>query len=96
MTDLSVSQFQTRVRVLGKPEWSVTITNKCPCIQKNVILNCTGFHSTERINPSLLKVSGDGCHVNADQPIYGDAIKFKYAWDIQFPLNPISSQIFCS
>ncbi|RZB52474.1 hypothetical protein D0Y65_048797 [Glycine soja] len=80
----------------GNPEWSVTITNKCPCIQKNVILNCTGFQSVERVNPSLLRVSRGGCLINAGQPIYGDAIKFKYAWNQQFPMKPISSDIFCS
>ncbi|TKY45425.1 hypothetical protein E2542_SST30612 [Spatholobus suberectus] len=55
LSDLSISQFQSGVRVQGKPEWSVTITNKCPCVQKNVILNCAGFHSVERIDPSLFE-----------------------------------------
>ncbi|KAG5002356.1 hypothetical protein JHK87_023428 [Glycine soja] len=96
LSDISVSQIQTGIKVQGKLEWSVTITNKCPCVQKNVILNCTGFQSIERINPSLLRVSHGHCLVNAGQSIYGDAIKFKYAWNKQFPLKPISSDISCS
>ncbi|KAG4990934.1 hypothetical protein AAZX31_09G080900 [Glycine max] len=96
VSDISVRQSKTGVIVEGKQEWSVIITNKCPCPQKNVILNCKGFNSIERINPSLLTVSSDLCLLNAGQPIYKNVIKFKYVWDHQFPLNPISSVIFCS
>ncbi|RDY06787.1 Protein TAPETUM DETERMINANT 1, partial [Mucuna pruriens] len=96
LRNISVSQFQTGVRVQGKPEWGVTITNKCPCVQKNVVLNCTGFQSVEPINPSLLRIRNNVCLVNSGQTIYGNDVKFKYAWDHPFPLNPISSDIFCS
>ncbi|XP_020236430.1 uncharacterized protein LOC109815997 [Cajanus cajan] len=94
--DLSVEQSQTGAKVHGKTEWSVTITNKCPCVQTNVILNCIGFKSAERIDPSLLRVTPKGCLVNDGQSIYSDAIKFKYSWDNSFPLNPIYSEIACS
>ncbi|TKY59944.1 TAPETUM DETERMINANT 1 [Spatholobus suberectus] len=96
LRDLSISQFRTGVRVQGKPEWSVTIANKCPCVQKNVILNCKGFQSVEHINPSLLRVSHNVCLVNGGQSIYGNVVKFTYVWDQAFPLNPISSEISCS
>ncbi|KAK7395340.1 hypothetical protein VNO78_15892 [Psophocarpus tetragonolobus] len=96
LRDIVVSQIQTGVKVKGKPEWSVTVTNKCPCVHKNVILSCTGFQSTEPINPLVLKVSPRGCLLNAGQPLYRDDIKFKYAWDQQFPFKPLSSQISCS
>ncbi|WVZ21840.1 hypothetical protein V8G54_000384 [Vigna mungo] len=96
LKDLSVSQSATGVKVQGKEEWSVTIINKCPCVQKNVLINCKGFQSVERINPSVFKVSKNGCIVNNGEAVYRDAVKFKYAWDHQFPLNPISSDIFCS
>ncbi|KAG4931376.1 hypothetical protein AAZX31_17G204500 [Glycine max] len=96
LSDLSVSQIQTGVKMQGKPEWNVTITNNCSCVQKNVILSCNGFQSVEQIDPSLLKISPNGCLVNDGQPIYTDAIKFKYVWNQSFPLNPISSEIACS
>lgn len=96
LSDISVSQIQTGIKVQGKLEWSVTITNKCPCVQKNVILNCKGFQSVESIKPSLLKVLHNICLVNSGQAIYGIPIKFRYASDQPFPLNPISSEISCS
>ncbi|KAG5038353.1 hypothetical protein AAZX31_07G174800, partial [Glycine max] len=96
LSDLSISQIRTGVIVQGKPEWSVTIINKCQCAQKNVILNCRGFQSIERIDPLLLTISlSTGfCLVKPGQLIYND-VEFKYAWDHQFPLNPISSMSFC-
>ncbi|KAL2318027.1 hypothetical protein Fmac_031903 [Flemingia macrophylla] len=95
--DLSITQRQTGAKFEGKAEWSVTITNKCPCVQKNVILNCIGFQSAKTIDPSIFRrVSSRGCLVNAGQPVYADAIKFNYVWDHSFPLNPISSEISCS
>jgi len=96
LKDLTVNQFPTRNKVQGKQEWSVTINNKCPCVQKNVILNCKGFQSVESIKPSLLKVLHNICLVNSGQAIYGIPIKFRYASDQPFPLNPISSEISCS
>lgn len=80
----------------GKPEWRVIISNTCPCVQMNVKLNCHGFQTVELIDPSILRESGDVCFVNGGQPIYADGVTFKYAWDESFPLNPISSDIFCS
>ncbi|XP_061372992.1 uncharacterized protein LOC133315398 [Gastrolobium bilobum] len=96
LSDLSIRQSQTGAKLKGKPEWGVTITNNCPCVQKNVMLNCRGFQTIEHINPSVLSVSGNVCLVNGGNSIYRDAITFKYAWDQSFPLNPISSEIACS
>ncbi|KAL9328840.1 hypothetical protein ACSQ67_003843 [Phaseolus vulgaris] len=98
LRDISVTQTRTGVIVNGKPEWSVTITNKCPCAQTNVILNCTGFQSLESIDPSVLTLSHTGfCLLTPAQPInkYG-IVSFKYTWEKQFSLNPISSQSSCS
>ncbi|KAK7318984.1 hypothetical protein RJT34_03693 [Clitoria ternatea] len=96
LKDLSVTQQKTAVKVKGKPEWNVTITNNCPCVQTNVKLNCVGFQTVEPIDVTIFSVSGDSCLVNAGQPIYRDPITFKYAWDNSFPLNPNSSVIACS
>nr|KYP51230.1 hypothetical protein KK1_026914 [Cajanus cajan] len=96
--DISVTQIRTGLMVQGKSEWSVAITNKCQCPQHNVNLNCSGFHSIEPIDPQILTVSltDDFCIVTPAQPISKNVVSFKYAWDHQFPLNPISSQSSCS
>ncbi|CAJ1939839.1 unnamed protein product [Sphenostylis stenocarpa] len=98
LSDISVRQSQTGVMVKGKAEWSVSITNKCSCVQTNVVLNCTGFQSAEEIDPSILTVTlppklgfvKPGQAINRDE-----VVSFKYAWDNQFSLNPISSQSLC-
>ncbi|OIV89587.1 hypothetical protein TanjilG_18169 [Lupinus angustifolius] len=95
--DLTVDVAKSGAEIKGKPEWVVTITNKCACVQKDVKLNCKGFNTVEQIDPSILSVSDNVCLVvNNGNPIYRDPITFKYAWDTQFPLNPIESQIACS
>ncbi|KAK7383454.1 hypothetical protein VNO78_29133 [Psophocarpus tetragonolobus] len=96
LKDLSVSQTQTGAKVQGKSEWVVTIRNNCECVQKDVILNCDGFQTVEQIDPSIFSISRNGCLVNNGQPIYKDAVKFKYAWDESFALSPKSSEIGCS
>ncbi|CAL0329689.1 unnamed protein product [Lupinus luteus] len=96
LSDLSIKQSPTGAKIQGKPEWVVTITNKCTCVQVNVLLNCQGFQTVEEIDPSILKVSGKECLVNFGNAISKDPITFKYAWDKSFPLNPISSEIACS
>ena len=95
LSDIHVTQSATGHKVNGKPEWTVSITNRCACVQTNVQLNCKGFQTVEAINSSLLKVSGDACLVSSGQPLFKGAILFNYAWDTQFPLNPISSNISC-
>ncbi|CAL0324920.1 unnamed protein product [Lupinus luteus] len=95
--DLTVNVEKSGAQIKGKPEWVVTITNNCTCVQMDVQLNCKGFKTVEQIDPSILSVSGDVCLVvNNGNPIYKDPIIFKYAWDKKFPLNPIQSQIACS
>ncbi|KAK7247044.1 hypothetical protein RIF29_41920 [Crotalaria pallida] len=96
LSDLSVDQSKTGAQVEGKPEWIVTITNKCVCSQNNAKLNCKGFQTIEPIDPSILRVSGNVCLVDNGNAIYRDSISFKYAWDNSFPLNPFSSEIACS
>jgi len=95
LNDIHVTQSRTGRTVGGKPEWSVNITNWCACVQQNVQLNCKGFKTVEPVESSLLKVSGDVCLVSLGQPVWKGAIEFNYAWDTQFPLNPISSKVAC-
>ncbi|KAK7354483.1 hypothetical protein VNO80_19947 [Phaseolus coccineus] len=95
-TDIITSQKRTGVTLQGKTEWIVTITNKCSCPVKNVVLNCKEFQSIEPINSSILSIQGDLCLVNAGQPIYKDSIQFKYARDTIFLFNTKSFELFCS
>ncbi|XP_028760725.1 protein TAPETUM DETERMINANT 1-like [Neltuma alba] len=97
LRDISVSQSKTGAIVQNKPEWMVTIENKCTCVQLNLKLKCNGFQTVENIDPSVFQVSSDGlCLVNNGQPVYTKPITFKYAWDNSFPLTPSSSTIACS
>ena len=96
LKDISVTQYETGV-VENKPEWTVYISNKCHCAQKNVKLNCTGFQTSLGITPSVLRVSGNECILNDGEPIDKNLhIVFFYVWEKLFPLNPISSEIICS
>ncbi|XP_057421407.1 uncharacterized protein LOC130715339 [Lotus japonicus] len=92
---LTVTQAQTGVQVQGKPQWKVTISNKC-CVQSDVKLDCRGFQTVEKVDPSVLKVEGDACLVNGGNIIYEDPVIFTYAWDHSFPLSPIYSEVSCS
>ncbi|KAI9125538.1 hypothetical protein K1719_002956 [Acacia pycnantha] len=97
LRDISVSQHKTGATVQNKPEWMVTIENKCTCVQLNLKLKCGGFQTVENIDPSVFKVSSDGlCLVNNGQSVYNKPVTFKYAWDNSFPLTPSSSTIACS
>ncbi|XP_027911472.1 uncharacterized protein LOC114170188 [Vigna unguiculata] len=95
LSNIVVTQSPTGRKVLGKTEWTVTITNRCACYQKNVKLNCKGFQTVEAVEASYLKVLGDVCLVSDGQPLFNGVIEFNYAWDTQFPFNPISSDIEC-
>ncbi|XP_057416144.1 uncharacterized protein LOC130710797 [Lotus japonicus] len=96
LRDLSLLQTRTGNIVQGKPEWIVSITNKCACVQSDVMLNCRSFKTVEKIDPSVLQVLGDECLINYGNPIYHDAFNFTYAWDRPTSFFPISSQISCS
>ncbi|XP_057419116.1 uncharacterized protein LOC130713361 [Lotus japonicus] len=92
---LSVAQTQTGVKVQGKPEWSVSITNNCLCNQSSVLLDCRGFQTVEKLNPYVLytKDNATVCLIKYSNPIvYREVFKFTYAWDKAFPLTPVSSK----
>ncbi|KAG4983730.1 hypothetical protein JHK87_028479 [Glycine soja] len=98
LSKLEVHQYDTGKLVQGKHEYAVSISNKCSelCVHRNVKLNCKGFQTVERVDPSILKVSGDVCFVKNGLPITSDApVNFGYAWSNSFNLKPISSDIHC-
>ncbi|OIV90552.1 hypothetical protein TanjilG_14798 [Lupinus angustifolius] len=94
--DLSVKKSKTGVKIQGKPEWLVTVTNNCHCGQSQVILNCRGYKTVEPVDPNILTYSGtDYCLINYGKPIYKQPVTFKYAWDEAFSMSPNSSQMAC-
>ncbi|OAY27417.1 uncharacterized protein LOC110604022 [Manihot esculenta] len=98
VTDLKVFQTETGDRVQNKPQWKVTILNDCICSQMGIKLGCNGFHSAEKIDPSMLAKADDSvCHINHEQPLRGfHTFNFTYAWDSIYPFHPIYSEIACS
>ncbi|XP_014513099.1 protein TAPETUM DETERMINANT 1-like [Vigna radiata var. radiata] len=98
LRNLEVRQYDTGKLVKGYHEYAVSISNKCSelCVQRHVKLNCTGFQTVEKVQPSIFRVSGDVCVVNNGLPITSDATtNFRYAWSNSFHFNPISSDIHC-
>ncbi|KAE9590114.1 hypothetical protein Lal_00033748 [Lupinus albus] len=94
--DISITQSETGVKIMGKTEWIVYIYNKCNCNQVNVKVDCKGFLTSEDIDPKLLNVLGDECLLNFGRPIFKNTLSFKYAWDKPFPFKPISSSVHCT
>ncbi|XP_022748827.1 TPD1 protein homolog 1-like [Durio zibethinus] len=97
LDNIKISHSQTGKTVENKPEWKVTISNRCSCSQSELKLSCNGFQTVETIDPSVLAKSGGECLVNNGQPVppFGD-FNFNYAWDTSFPFSPLSSHINCS
>ncbi|XP_057966939.1 uncharacterized protein LOC131157080 [Malania oleifera] len=97
VSQIDVHQTNTGKVVKGKPEWRVTITNPCICTFIEIQLNCKGFQSAEKVDSSLLALSGDACLLTNGQPLHGkESTSFSYAWTTQFTFKPISATIGCS
>ncbi|KAE9590115.1 hypothetical protein Lal_00033708 [Lupinus albus] len=94
--DISITQSETGVKIMGKTEWIVYIYNKCTCDQVNVKLNCQGFQTVEKIDPKILNLLGDQCLLNFGKSIFENTVSFKYAWDKSFPFTPVSSNVRCT
>lgn len=91
-----MEQNQTEIIVHSMPEFKVTLFNACPCLQTNIILNCTDFKSAEKIEPNVLVINGSKCSLPKGTfipPFTGYV--FSYAWDSLFPFKPLSSNPVC-
>ncbi|KAK7295555.1 hypothetical protein RJT34_18465 [Clitoria ternatea] len=96
LRDLSISQQGTGNWAHGMPELKVSVTNNCECSQSQVKLNCKGFQTYKAEDPSILSISGDVCLLKSGQPISPkETVQFLYAWDPQFPFQPLSSVSQC-
>ncbi|XP_057422067.1 uncharacterized protein LOC130715927 [Lotus japonicus] len=90
LDDLAIKQYSAERSIHGKPIWMVSITNKCSCPFYRVHLTCHGFQTALAMDPSVLRVLGDVCILNGDNPIYRHILYFEYAWDQPFPFTPAS------
>ncbi|ONK77858.1 hypothetical protein A4U43_C02F11520 [Asparagus officinalis] len=97
ISSIKLSQSSTGVLVQGKIEYEVTLSNDCICSQSSLYVSCDGFKTTEPVDPNVFKVEGSRCIINNGLPVFQDnPVKFKYAWDHQFDLRPVQSQVNCS
>ncbi|GAV60545.1 hypothetical protein CFOL_v3_04075, partial [Cephalotus follicularis] len=98
INNVKISQSATKRLVRKVPEWNVTITNNCACSQLDVKLDCNGFKTVEKVDPSIMTMSGAECLiVNNGNPLHPhDTVSFTYASATSFPFTPVSSQIACS
>ncbi|KAF5748127.1 putative Beta-1 3-N-Acetylglucosaminyltransferase family protein [Tripterygium wilfordii] len=93
--EFTIAQAKTGAVVSSRPEFRVTISNKCSCTQLHVTLSCDGFQSVKPVGG--LTKTGSSCLVNNGQPIYAqNTFTFTYAWDAAFPFKPLSSSVACS
>ncbi|OVA17041.1 hypothetical protein BVC80_9041g47 [Macleaya cordata] len=95
LRNITVTQTDTGGAIHGKSEYKVTVTNNCICSQYDVKLNTEGFSTTLEADPLIFnKETG---LVKNGEPLYPhESIKFNYAWDTRFSLNPVSSRVACS
>ncbi|KDP44494.1 hypothetical protein JCGZ_16327 [Jatropha curcas] len=93
-----ITQAPTGVKVGNKPEWKVTVKNDCLCSRASVALGCTGFQTTEKLNPSIIAVEGDKCVVKVNGGLLQgyESFSFTYAWDSQFNFKLVQGYVQCS
>ncbi|KAG6471891.1 uncharacterized protein LOC122028702 [Zingiber officinale] len=82
LADISISQRKTGGIVEGKPEYEVSVSNKCRCLQSKVVLRCYGLSSVESVNGWAIRpVDEERCLVGDGRAISrGTPVKFRYAW----------------
>ncbi|XP_043700326.1 protein TAPETUM DETERMINANT 1-like [Telopea speciosissima] len=96
---LKLIQIPTGKVVQGKSEFAVSVLNECSCKQGNIKVNCSGFQTTEVINPLLFK--NDECDRKKCVLLNGlpigihESIDFVYAWDTQFPFSVVYAEKAC-
>ncbi|KAH7683242.1 hypothetical protein IHE45_05G170700 [Dioscorea alata] len=97
LSDITIEQTRTGHIVEGKPEYYVTVSNKCVCPQSKVVLQCYGLSSVEPVNPRAIRaVDDESCVVAGGRPIArGSPVKFKYAWLTPQDFPVVSSHVNC-
>ncbi|KAJ0988791.1 hypothetical protein J5N97_007147 [Dioscorea zingiberensis] len=97
LSDIIIQQAKSGRIVEGKPEYLVTVSNKCECPQSKVVLQCYGLSSVEPVNPQAIRaVDDESCMVAGGRPIArGSPVKFKYAWLTPQDFPVVSSHVNC-
>ncbi|XP_009778159.1 TPD1 protein homolog 1B-like [Nicotiana sylvestris] len=97
LNNITIGTIRSGNEIQGKPEWNVVVVNNCDCPMQNLFLSCNDFQTTEPVDPSIFKPSGDNtCIVNNGSSIQPkDTVKFSYAWDPPFFLRPTSVVTSC-
>ncbi|XP_010432773.1 PREDICTED: uncharacterized protein LOC104716977 [Camelina sativa] len=90
---LRIGTVRTGREIAGQPEWKVTVTNTCTCLQKHVTLSCGGFAPAKPVKPWLLKPQGNTCLLikGADLPASATA-QFAYAGQ-PYIFRPVGSTV---
>ncbi|KAG9439945.1 hypothetical protein H6P81_020110 [Aristolochia fimbriata] len=97
LSNIKVTQTGTGNVVQGKSEFQVVVTNDCICSQQDVRFRAAGFQSAEAIDPKIFRQDGGNFLLNDGQPLHSsETVTFNYAWDNQFSIVPVDSQIACS
>ncbi|XP_074579016.1 TPD1 protein homolog 1-like [Curcuma longa] len=93
--DISIRQSRTGGVVEGKPEYEVSVSNGCRCLQSKVVLRCYGLSSVEPVNRRAIRpVDEERCIVGDGRAISrGTPVRFKYAWMTPQDFPIVSTQI---
>ncbi|WOL11446.1 hypothetical protein Cni_G20208 [Canna indica] len=96
-SDITIRQRKTGAVVEGKPEYEVSVSNGCRCVQSQVVLRCYGLSSVEAVDRRAIRpVDDERCVVAEGRPLSRRTpVKFKYAWMTPQDFPVISSQITC-
>ncbi|CAA2960613.1 uncharacterized protein LOC111383817 [Olea europaea var. sylvestris] len=95
LKDITITQVRTGAKMMNKPEWKVTVQQKCHCSFTNVKVRCPGFDSVVKPSPFIISKSGpDLCLLD-----YGNSIgtfHFTYGSDQPIAFVPYSFVENCS
>ncbi|KAF8642041.1 hypothetical protein HU200_067498 [Digitaria exilis] len=94
---VEVLQTSNGEKVGPDPVFEVLVRNRCECPVRGVLLHAEGFTSSAPVDPNLFRregseyLLGDGSLI----PKRGE-VRFRYAWDRAFDINPVALQEDCS
>ncbi|KAL6212036.1 hypothetical protein ACLB2K_017259 [Fragaria x ananassa] len=91
--DIKIETTKSGKVVQGKPEWNVVVTNSCKCAQFNIKVTCKAFQTVEPVSSDILSQQDIITYllIKGAQLSSGATVKFSYAWDFAFRINPASS-----
>lgn len=97
MRDIEVVTKKTGRTFEERPEYEVTVKNRCACAQRGVKIRCVGFTSYKPVDGRVMKQLGNGqCLVNGGRAISpANPVKFTFAFLTPFDLIPFDSRALC-